>query len=290
VILRYSLFSIYTAQATMVRHMSEGQVARYKERVVADMRMNKRTHIRCPCRTCKLGSLLDPDSADLESHLLTHGFMSGYDSEDDEDVNNGISEDEGVHDDHHEGDGGGGHDDDHHEGDGGGGHDDDHHEGDGGDGHDDDGEDATSTGTQTRLTSVLQDPHVQELLLKETSNAKAAAREKAKLEQMEIDGKTPLYPGCRPEDTRLSVMLKALEMKAESKWTDVSFNKNMRFWQKGLPKGNTCPTNIEEAKKIVCLWTCRMLSTTSASMIAHFIRMSTRREPHARCAAKDDTR
>jgi hypothetical protein len=157
--------------------------------------------------------------------------MPGYDSKDDEDINNSVSEDEGVHDDHHEGDGGGGHDDDHHEGDGGGGHDDDHHkgdgggrylddhhEGDGGNGHDDDdGEDAASTGTQTRLTSALQDQHVQELLLKETSNAKAAAREKAKLEQMEIDGKTLLFPGCRPEDTRLSVTLKALEMKAESK-------------------------------------------------------------------------
>jgi hypothetical protein len=193
---------LYTAQATMVRHMSEGQVARYKERAVANMKMNKRTHIRCPCQTCKLGSLLDPDSADLEIHLLTRGFMPGYDSEDDEDVNNGVSEDEGVHDDHHKGDGYGGHDDDHHEGDGGGGHDDDHHEGDGGGGHDDDGEDAASIGTQTRLTSALQDPYVQELLLKEPSNAKAAAREKAKLEQMEIDGKTSLFPGCRPEDTR----------------------------------------------------------------------------------------
>jgi hypothetical protein len=30
----------------MVRHMSEGQVARQKERAVADMRMNKRTYIR----------------------------------------------------------------------------------------------------------------------------------------------------------------------------------------------------------------------------------------------------
>jgi hypothetical protein len=44
-----TLFLLYTAQATMVRHMSEGQVARYKERAVADMRMNKRTYIRCPC-------------------------------------------------------------------------------------------------------------------------------------------------------------------------------------------------------------------------------------------------
>jgi hypothetical protein len=50
----------------MVRHMSEGQVDRYKECAVADMRMNKRTYIRCPCRTCKLESLIDPDSAYLE--------------------------------------------------------------------------------------------------------------------------------------------------------------------------------------------------------------------------------
>jgi hypothetical protein len=200
----------------MVRHMSKGQVARYKERAVADMRMNKRTYIRCLCRTGKLGSLIDPDSTDLESHLLTRGFMPSYDSEDDEDVNNGGPEDEGIHDDHHEGDGGSGHDDDYHEGDGGGGHDDDHHEGDvvGADGG---GEDAALIGTQTRLTSSLQDPQFLELLLKETSNAKAAAREKAKLEQMEIDGKTLLFLGCRPEDTRLSVTLKALEMKAERK-------------------------------------------------------------------------
>jgi hypothetical protein len=64
----------------MVRHMSEVQVARYKERAVANMRMNKRTHIRCSCRTCKLRSLIDPDSADLESHMLMHGFMPSYDS------------------------------------------------------------------------------------------------------------------------------------------------------------------------------------------------------------------
>ena len=126
----------------MVRHMSEGRVARYKERAVADMRMNKRNYIRCPCRKCKLGSLIDPDSADLESHLLTRGFIPDYYSEDDEDVNNGGPEDEGVHDD------------DHHEGDGGGGHDDDHHEGDDA-GADGGGEDAALTNTHTRLTSAL---------------------------------------------------------------------------------------------------------------------------------------
>jgi hypothetical protein len=65
-----------------------------------------------------------------------------------------------------------------------------HDEGDAGHDHDDDtrsdggGEDEDM---QTPLTSALRDSHVQELLLKETSNAKATAREKDKLEQMEKD-------------------------------------------------------------------------------------------------------
>ena len=71
--------------------------------------------------------------------------------------------------------------------------------------------------------SALMESHVQELLLKEARTV----REKAKLAQMEIDGKLPLYPGCRPQDTRLQVTLDALEMKSGNKWTDVSFNKNM---------------------------------------------------------------
>ena len=89
-------------------------------------------------------------------------------------------------------------------------------------------------------------------LLKETSNARAAAREKAKLAQMEIDGVTPLFPGCRPEDTRLHVTLAALKMKTQNKWTDSSFNKNMKFWHDCLPEGNTLPSSINEAKKVVC--------------------------------------
>ena len=60
------------------------------------------------------------------------------------------------------------------------------------------GEDAD---THTSLTSALRDPHVQELLLKETSNARGAA----KLAQMEKDRMTPLYP-----DTRLHVTFDSL--------------------------------------------------------------------------------
>ncbi|KAM0881967.1 hypothetical protein ACQ4PT_032598 [Festuca glaucescens] len=59
-------------------------------------------------------------------------------------------------------------------------------------------------------TILVQDPHVHALLLKQTSNARATAREKAKLGQLEIDAATPLYEGCRPKDTRLNVTLMAL--------------------------------------------------------------------------------
>ena len=100
----------------------------------------------------------------------------------------------------------------------------------------------------------MQDPHIQELLLKQTDNARAAAREKAKMDQLELDAVTPLYEGCRPEDTRLKVTLMALEMKVKHKMTDACFDENMSFWHERLPKGNKCPTSLEEAKKSCVLW------------------------------------
>ena len=228
-------------QSTMVLTMNSGRIDRYKKDAKADMIRCNRRQIRCPCRTCKLVRWIDPDSGQLEEHLLRRGFFEQAPAA------NGAHEDEGGREDeespgqdhHDKGDAGG---EDHH-----------HDEGDAG-GQDDEGEDGggESANTQTPLTSALQDIHVQELLLKETSNARAAAREKAKLAQMEKDGMTPLFPGCRPQDTRLHVTLDALEMKAQNKWTDVSFSENMQFWHDRLPEGNTLPSSIEEAKKVVC--------------------------------------
>ena len=59
----------------MVVSMSEGRVTRYKKDAKADMIRNNKTQIRCPCRTCKLQRWIDPDSGQLEDHLLRHGFM-----------------------------------------------------------------------------------------------------------------------------------------------------------------------------------------------------------------------
>ena len=98
----------------------------------------------------------------------------------------------------------------------------------------------------------MRDPHVQALLGKEARNARGAAREKARLAQLKKDAVTALYEGCNDGDTRLNVTLGALEMKAKHKWTDESFDDNMAFWHDRLPKGNTCPTSIAEAKKVVC--------------------------------------
>ena len=98
----------------------------------------------------------------------------------------------------------------------------------------------------------MQDPHVQDLLRKSTTSERAASREEAKLAQLEVDSKTPLYNGCDPEVTRLSFTPELLKMKAKNKWTDKSLDEHLKYLHnKVLPAGNLCPTSFEEAKKII---------------------------------------
>ena len=137
------ILSILTAQATMILTMSEGRIARYKKGAKEDMILNNKTMIRCPCRTCKLQRWIDPESGQLEGHLLRRGFMrdlneaptghggghedvggredeesTGHDHHDEGDASEHDHHDEGDvggHDQHGEGDGDG-HDHDHEEG------------------------------------------------------------------------------------------------------------------------------------------------------------------------------
>src|SRR4051812_21283787 len=103
------------------------------------------------------------------------------------------------------------------------------------------------------LSSVVQDPHVRHFLRQSTTTDRAASREEAKLVQLEVDLKTPLYDGCDPEVTRFSFMLKLLKMRDKNKWTDKILDGHLKYLNsKGLPAGNLCPTNVEEDKKIVC--------------------------------------
>jgi hypothetical protein len=106
--------------------------------------------------------------------------------------------------------------------------------------------------TSSLLSSIVRDPHVQNLLRKETSTDKAASREEAKLEQLVVDSNTPLYDGCDPEVTCLSFTLELLKTKAKNKWTDTSLDELLKYLKDILPTGNLCPTSVDEAKKIVC--------------------------------------
>ena len=175
---------------------------RFLSSAKAEMIQKNETEIRCPCRRCKLKCLLDPNSQTIKGHLLTRGFMDGYrwqgDEEDYEFVQGGRAtvsrnsaeveredEESPGHDhdaghNHHVEDAGHDHEEDQDEG-----HD--HHE----------DEDAREDGDDGPSSmDWVQDPHLQELLLNQTSNnTRAAAREKAKLNQLEMDAVTPLYEG-----------------------------------------------------------------------------------------------
>ena len=229
-------------------------VDRYLDHATSEMFRENRKEIRCSCRKCKQRYLLSPFSGALKEHLLMSGFMdshkhwmtideeepavvnvdepaaapsTGNDGNDDDQEGGGPQHDEGDHD----------------------------------DGEDvehvvddiiqvDNNVDADTQ--QTPLTSAVRDPHVQELLTKKTTDAKGAAKEKAKLRQLEIDLTTPLYKDCTPKETRLKAALELLEMKARYKWSDKSADANLKMWSDRLPTDNTCPKSLEEAKKIVC--------------------------------------
>ena len=67
-----------TPQATMVHTMTEGITNRFLSSAKAEMLQKNETKIRCPCRRCKLKSLMDPDSVQVRDRLLLHGFVDGY--------------------------------------------------------------------------------------------------------------------------------------------------------------------------------------------------------------------
>ena len=70
----------------MVRTMTEGIVNRFLSSAKAEMLEKNETEIRCPCRRCKLKSLIvDPDFGQVRDHLLLRGFMDGYRWQGDED-------------------------------------------------------------------------------------------------------------------------------------------------------------------------------------------------------------
>jgi len=69
---------------------------------------------------------------------------------------------------------------------------------------------------------------------------------------MSSNVETPLYPGST-NFTRLSAMLRLINLKVINGWTDKSFMKLLQLLKDMLLKGNTLPKRNYEAKKILCL-------------------------------------
>jgi len=69
---------------------------------------------------------------------------------------------------------------------------------------------------------------------------------------MSTDAETPLYPGST-NFTRLSAVLRLVNLKAINGWTNKSFMKLLQLLKDMLSKGNTLPSRNYEAKKILCL-------------------------------------
>jgi hypothetical protein len=98
----------------------------------------------------------------------------------------------------------------------------------------------------TPLTAAMQDRHVQELVLSNTSTDTGfAGRRKSKLDQLEVDSRTLLYDAARGmEESHLRVALNIMEMKEKHKWYDTSMDELFGYLNMWFSKDNTCVDSL----------------------------------------------
>lgn len=73
-----------------------------------------------------------------------------------------------------------------------------------------------------------------------------------KFERLMEDSGKPLFPGCKPEYTRLSTVLELLKLKASNGWSDKSFTALLGLLADILPEGNVLPSTTYQAKMVLC--------------------------------------
>ena len=71
-------------------------------------------------------------------------------------------------------------------------------------------------------------------------------------DSLKDDSKTSLYPAFESL-TRLSAVIKLINIKPRNEWTNKSFNELLELLHEMLPKDNTLSTRHYGAKKILCL-------------------------------------
>ncbi|XP_071741136.1 uncharacterized protein [Rutidosis leptorrhynchoides] len=72
-----------------------------------------------------------------------------------------------------------------------------------------------------------------------------------KFQQVLTDSEIPLYDGCT-KFTKLSAVLKLVNLKANNNWSDKSFTSLLELLHEILPKDNELPVSYYRAKKILC--------------------------------------
>ena len=66
------------------------------------------------------------------------------------------------------------------------------------------------------------------------------------------DSEKDMYPGCKPQYSKLGTVLEILQMKEKGGWSDKSVTMLFTFLEDLLPEGNHIPKSMYKAKKIVC--------------------------------------
>ncbi|XP_071694952.1 uncharacterized protein [Rutidosis leptorrhynchoides] len=72
-----------------------------------------------------------------------------------------------------------------------------------------------------------------------------------KFEQLKVDSEKPLYNGCT-KFSKLSAVIKLLNLKANNGWSDTSFTSLLELLHKMLPEDNELPVSTYYAKKLMC--------------------------------------
>ncbi|CAA0820321.1 Unknown protein [Striga hermonthica] len=70
-------------------------------------------------------------------------------------------------------------------------------------------------------------------------------------ESLSTEANKPLYSGCK-NFSRLTAVLKLINLKATHGWSDKSFTELLRLLQNMLPEDNELPDSNYEAKKVLC--------------------------------------
>jgi hypothetical protein len=131
---------------------------------------------------------------------------------------------------------------------------------------DDDGEDNETTAVEDNDTTAVEDNDTTavedtfdraeeddlDAMLRDGKGDLTSEREFQKYERMREDSRTPLYPGCKEDHTKLHTVLTLLQLKASNGWSDKSFTELLDFLGDLLPEDNVLPLSTYQAKQVVC--------------------------------------